>query len=133
MANIFDDDIATAQELIEENGQECFWQKQAPVIDDSVPGYPVVGELPDPIPVRIAFFSPRDLSRGAAEFGGMMPSTEVPDNMEIGLMAGGLPFTPENTDTIRRGSPTAPETSIEKMDRLAPNGLPILYYLTVTA
>lgn len=128
----YSDDIATAQELIAEFGQQCFWQKPAPVTDDSVPGYPVVGDLPPLIPCMIAFFSGRDLNRGAFEFLSMMPGIEVPDNGEIGLLAGGLPFEPENTDTIRRGSETAPETSIEKMDRLAPDGTPILYYVTVT-
>jgi hypothetical protein len=129
----YSDDIETAQELIEEFGQQCFWQKQAPVIDDSVPGYPVVGELPEPIPVMIAFFSGRDLSRGAFGFMDMMPNMEVADNAEVGLMAGGLSFTPENTDTVRRGAADAPECSIQPIDRLAPDGTPILYYVTIAA
>lgn len=133
MAGVFDDDIATAQELIAEFGQDCWWQKPAPVTDDSVPGYPVVGDLPDPVPVKIAFFSGRDLNRGTFEFLAMMPGIEIPDNGEVGLLAGGLSFTPQNVDTIRRGAIDADECSIEKIDRLAPNGTPILYYITVTA
>ena len=133
MAGVYDDDIATAQELIAEFGQECFWQKPAPVTDDSVPGYPVVGDLPPLIPVKIAFFSGRDINRGTFEFLSMMPGMEVPDNGEIGLLAGGLTFEPENTDTLRRGAADADETSIESIDRLAPNGTPVLYYVKVAA
>lgn len=132
MAGVFDDDIATAKELIDEFGQQCYWQKPAPTTGGE-PGYPTVGDLPEPIPVKIAFFSGRDLNRGIFEFLSMMPGIEVPDNGEVGLMAGGLTFTPENTDMIRRGAADAAQCSIEKMDRLAPNGTPILYYITVTA
>lgn len=133
MADVFDDDIATAQELIAEFGQDCWWQKAAPVDDSSVPGYSTDGALPDPIPCKIAFFSGRDLNRGAFEFLAMMPGMEVPDNAEIGLLAGGIEFAPENTDTLRRGAADAVECSIEKIDRLAPNGTPVLYYAQVAA
>lgn len=134
MAGVFDDDIATAQELIDEFGQECFWQKPAPVDSEAVPGYPTDGEQPDPIPCKIAFFSGRDLNRGTFEFLQQMGlSLEVPDNGEIGLLAGGISFTPELTDTLRRGAADAAEVSIDKIDRLAPNGTPILYYVTVAA
>jgi hypothetical protein len=132
MAGVFDDDIATAKELIDEFGQDCWWQKPAPQTG-GVPGYPTVGALPDPIPVKIAFFSGRDLNRGVFEFLSMMPGIEIPDNGEIGLLAGGLTFTPENTDTVRRGAIDAAESSVDKIDRLAPNGTPILYYVQVAA
>lgn len=131
---VYDDDIATAQELIAEFGQTCYWQKPAPIDDDSVPGYPIEGEQPEPVECKIAFFSGRDLNRGTFTFlQQMLPSMEVPDNGEIGLLAGGIPFEPELTDTVRRGSPTAAESAITTIDRLAPNGEPILYYVTVTA
>lgn len=129
----YSEDIATAQELIDEFGQDCWWQKPAPVDDNSVPGYPTVGALPDPIKVKIAFFSGRDLNRGVFEFLSMMPGIEIPDNGEIGLLAGGLSFTPENTDTVRRGAIDAVESSVDKIDRLAPDGTPILYYVQVAA
>ena len=132
MAGIYDDDIATAQELIAEFGQDCWWQKPAPVTGGTS-AYPEVGELPDPIPVKIAFFSGRDLNRGVFEFLAMMPGIEIPDNGEIGLLAGGLSFEPENTDTVRRGAIDATESSVDKLDRLAPNGTPILYYVQVAA
>lgn len=134
MAGVFDDDIAVAKELIDEFGQDCWWQKPAPVDDNSVPGYPTDGVAPDPVPCKIAFFSGRDLNRGTFEFLQQMGlSLEVPDSGEIGLLAGGITFTPEMTDTLRRGAVDAAENSIEKVDRLAPNGIPILYYVTLVA
>lgn len=134
MADVFDDDIATAQELIAEFGQTCYWQKPAPVDDNTVPGYPTDGVAPAPVECKIAFFSGRDLNRGTFLFlQQMAPSMEVPDNGEIGLLAGGISFTPEMTDTLRRGAANAPEVSINAIDRLAPNGTPVLYYITVTA
>lgn len=132
MAGIYDDDIATAKELIDEFGQACWWQKPAPVIGGT-PAYPEVGELPAPIPCKIAFFSGRDLNRGTFEFLAMMPGIEIPDNGEIGLLAGGLTFTPANTDTVRRGAIDAIESSVDKIDRLAPDGTPILYYVQVAS
>ena len=130
MAGVYDEDIATAQELIAEFGQDCFWQKPAPIIDNSVPGYPVAGDLPALIPVKIAFFSGRDLNRGIYEFISLMPGMEVPDNGEIGLLAGGLSFEPELTDTFIRGTDlNAAHSSVDRLDRLAPNGTPVLYYV----
>lgn len=134
MAGVFDDDIATAQELIAEFGQDCWWQKPAPVASTAIPGYPTDGALPAPVPCKIAFFSARDLNRGTFEFLQQMGlSLEVPVSGEIGLLAGGISFTPEMTDTLRRGAVDAPEVSIDKLDRLAPNGTPVLYYVEVTA
>lgn len=127
---IFDADIQTAKELIALYGEDCGWQKPAPVTGGT-PGYPEQGELPDPVPCKIAFFSPRDLGRGSEEFLAMLAGAEVPTNKEIGLLAGGLSFTPENTDTIIRANGN--EIAIQKIDRLAPNGVPILYYVTVAA
>lgn len=128
----YSEDIADAQEMIDEFGQQCYWQKPEPVIGGTA-AYPEVGELPDPIPVKIAFFSGRDLNRGTYEFLALIPGMEVPDSGEVGLMAGGLSFDPEATDTLRRGTPDGAQVSIERIDRLAPDGTPILYYLTVTA
>lgn len=129
---VFDDDIATAQELIAEFGQLCFWQKPAELIE-SIPGYPTQGPLPAAVECRIAFFSPKDLDRGVGEWLAMMQGSEVPMNTQIGLLAGGGSFTPEPADTIRRGAIDAPRLAIAKIDLLAPNGEPILYFLTVSA
>jgi hypothetical protein len=132
--SVYDEDIETARELIEEFGQECFWQKPTPAGEGGTPGYPAEGgEPPDPIRCKIAFFPPRELGRGTMEFLEALRGTEVPAGREIGLMEGGVPFTPENVDMIRRGSATADPVAIERIDRLAPNGDPVLYYVTVSA
>lgn len=133
MAGVYDDDIATAKELIEEFGQTCYWQKPQPVTVGGSPGYPVAGDVPQPEECKIAFFRPKDLDSGVAQFMDVIPNTEVPDNTEIGLMAGDVSFVPEGTDRIRRGAIDAPAISIIKIDRLAPNGTPVLYYITVAA
>lgn len=129
MAGAFDDDIRTAQELIALYGADCLWNKPAPVDDETQPGYPTEGDTPDPIPCKIAFFSSRDLGRGSAEFLAMLQGTEVPVGQEIGLLAGGISFTPQNTDWITRDGV---DLAIKSIDRLAPNGTPILYYVTVS-
>ncbi len=127
------DDIATANELIDEFGQDCWWQKPAPPTGGGSAGYPVAGALPQPVPVRIAFFRPKDLDSGVQQAMDMIAGTEVSDNTEIGLMAGDVPFTPENIDQVRRGAVDAEPISIVKMDKLAPNGTPVLYYVMVAA
>lgn len=129
MAGVFDADIQTAQELIALYGADCLWQKPAPMVE-TTPGYPEAGETPDPIPCKIAFFSSRDLGRGTEEFLAMLAGMDVPANQEIGLLAGGVSFTPEATDWIVR---SGTNLAIKKIDRLAPNGTPILYYVTVAA
>lgn len=130
---VFDADIQTAQELIDLYGQECHWQKP-PSEDGGVPGYPGQGEAPDPIPCKIAFFSPRDLGRGGEVFMAMMAGMEVSTSNEIGLLAGGLTFEPDDADTIIRDPEGAAiPVAIKQIDRLAPNGTPILYYVTVAA
>lgn len=133
MAGVFDSDIAVAKQLIAEYGQTCYWQKPAPVVT-AVPGYPTAGDLPDPVECTIAFFSAKDLGfsrnlgdgyhRGQNE---AMP--DIPANAEIGLMVGDVDFEPASNDTVRRGSPTAERLPIVSIDRLAPNGTPVLYYV----
>lgn len=124
--------IAAAQKLIEKFGRDCYWQKPAP-LSAGVPGYPTVGTLPDPILCRIAFFAPKDLDRGVQQFLDMIPGTEVPDNTQIGLLAGGITFEPENTDHIYFDVGRTEGISIIKIDRLAPSGEPVLYFITGAA
>lgn len=126
---VFDRQVATAKRLIARYGQACQWQKPAPEIE-AEPGYPNVGPLPDPVPVRIAWFSPRDLGRGTEEFMAALVGTEVSGSSEIGLMEGGVPFVPDDQDSVIRDGQGL---SIKKIDRLAPNGEPILYYVSVAA
>jgi hypothetical protein len=125
--------IQDAKELIEEFGQDCWWQKAPLPTVGGVPGYPVAAPPSQPLPCTIAFFSAKDLDRGVLQVMDVMPGTEVGDSQQVGLMAGGLAFEPETTDTIRRGAADAAEISIIKMDVLAPNGTPVLYFVTVAA
>lgn len=127
---VYNEDIQDAKELIEEFGQICYWQKPAPVTGGT-PGYPIIGVKPTPIKCNIAFFAPRDLGRGTEEFIQAIIGTEVPAGTEIGLMAGGLSFIPKDTDTIHRGAVDGPVVTIEKIDLLAPNGDPILWFVRV--
>lgn len=129
MSNIFAPDVETAKELIALFGEDCLWHKPAPV-DGGTPGYPGEGETPEPVACKIAWFNARDIGRGGTEFLSMMKGTELPLVGEIGLLAGGLTFTPELLDHVERAD--ASLRAIHKIDKLAPNGLPILYYVTVT-
>jgi hypothetical protein len=132
MAEDYLDFIADAQEMIAEFGQQCYWQKPAPK-SGGTPGYPGSGSVPDPVAVKIAFFAPKDLDRGVQQFSDVIPGLEVADNTQVGLMAGGLSFTPENTDRIHRGTNNAEPISIIKIDLLAPNGTPVLWFVSVAA
>lgn len=129
---VFDSDIATAKELIAEFGRTCYWQKPAPV-NGGVAGYPTVGTLPDLVECQMAFFSPKDLDRGVSQFLDMIPGTEVPDNTQVGLLAGGIAFEPENADHIYFDTGRTTGVSIIKIDKLAPNGDAVLYFVTVAA
>ena len=128
MAGVFDADIQTAKELIALYGAPCLWQAAAPAIETS-PGYTEAGPEPDPVPVKMAFFTGRDLGRGSAEFLAMLQGTEVPVGQEIGLLAGGLSFVPDLTGKVIRDGVAL---TVKAIDRLAPNGTPILYYVTVS-
>lgn len=129
MANVFEPDVETAKELIALFGEDCAWHKPAPETAGE-PGYPGEGVKPDPVPCKIAWFSPRDLGRGSEMFLALMRGTEVPQTGEIGLLAGGLAFLPELVDHVERADGSL--RSITKIDKLAPNGLPILYYVSVS-
>lgn len=130
--SVYSGSIAAAQKLIDKFGRDCYWQKPA-AITGGVPGYPTQGSLPDLIPCRMAFFAPKDLDRGVQQFLDMIPGTEVPDNTQIGLLAGGIAFEPENTDHIYFDSNRIEGISIIKIDRLAPSGVPVLYFVTGAA
>lgn len=130
--SVYDSFINTATRLINIWGQLCWWQKSAPIDDETTtPGYATVGVVPDPIPCRIVWFSPRDLDRGVQEQLGMVEDSEVPEGMLIGLMAGGQTFTPENTDTVRRGAVDADPIAVMSIDKVAPNGTDVLYFVRV--
>ena len=131
--SVFDSDIATAQELIAEFGRDVWFEGQVG-LDTTVPGYPSEDPLaPDPTlyKTKMAFFAPKDLDRGVMQFFDQMPRTEVPDNTQIGLLAGGQSFEPNVAQTIWFEQSKQTSTSISKIDILAPDGTPVLYFITV--
>lgn len=133
MAGVFDEDIQAAAELIATYGADCHWQKPAPAVEDE-PGYPTQGDAPDPVACKIAFFRGKDVGYAAEAFMAMLTGTEVPTSGEVGLMAGNVSFTPELTDTLIRnpGTEDLPLT-IKSIDRIAPNGTPVLYFISVAS
>lgn len=123
---VYDDDIATALELITEFGQSVQWQKRAPDTGGSNPWNPNQGAIPAAFPVNMIFLSPKT----GAKYLQLMNGTEVPIRSQAALMAGGLPFTPELNDTITRNGTSI---SVNRIDLLAPNGEDVLYYVEVAA
>lgn len=126
---VFDSSIALAKRLVAKYGEDCSWIP-AGVQGGGVPGYPNTTSQPASIAVKIAWFNERDLSRGRKEILALMPGMEVPANCEVGLLAGGLTFEPTMLDTVTHNGT---ECAITALDKLAPNGTPILYYITVAA
>lgn len=131
MAGVFDEDIQAAAELIAIYGADCLWQKPAPVVED-VPGYPTQGPVPDPVACKIAFFRGKDVGYASEAFMALLSGTEVPTSGEVGLMAGNVPFVPDDADTIVR-NPDGENLrlTITGIDRIAPNGTPVLYFVSV--
>ena len=125
---VYDASIAAATRMIAAKGAACEWVK--PVAEDGGDAWnPQPGE-PIRKPVSIAFFSPKDLGRGSGDFIAALRGTEVPTSKEVGLMAGGLDFEPSADDTIERWDGVK---AIETIDRLAPNGEAILYFVTLVS
>lgn len=128
MADVYTQDIGAAKALIGAFGAQCQWQKPRPVAGGD-PGYPTEGSEPSPVPCEIVFFSSRDVAMMPMAFRQSMKGTDVPESAELGLMQGGVPFVPELTDTITRADGRV--YSVKKIDAVAPNGTPVLYYLLV--
>jgi hypothetical protein len=114
--------------MIAAKGAECVWRRTNAAAGGDA-WNPQPGE-PQEWPVSIAFFSPKDLGRGTGEFIAALRGTEVPTSKEIGLMAGGLEFEPSADDVIERWDGVK---GIETIDRLAPNGQAILYFVTLVS
>lgn len=126
---VYDGMIASAKRMIAAKGAKCVWVQPVAEEDGDAwnpqPAEPI--RHPD---IAIAFFSPKDLGRGTGEFIAALRGTEVPTSKEIGLMAGGLEFEPSADDTIERWDGVK---AIETIDRIAPNGQPILYFVTLVS
>jgi hypothetical protein len=123
---VYDRQIAMAQRLIAKAGADCFWRR--PVRAEGGDAWNPQPAEPDDKPVKIAFFSPRDISRGSGEFLAALRGTEVPTSTEVGLLAGGLGFEPSDADAIIRWDG---EKGIKSIDRIAPNGEAVLYFVTL--
>lgn len=127
---VYDRQIAMATRLIAKYGQECVWVQPGAVAPGGDPWNPQPSEEEpaEPLTVRIAWFAPRDVGRGTEEFIRALTGSEVTEGTEVGLLAGGLSFTPDVTDTVMRGNEPS---AITKIDKLAPNGEPVLWFVTV--
>lgn len=123
---VYDRQIASAKRMIAAKGAECVWRRPQRA-EGGDAWNPKPGE-PDDKPVRMVFFSPKDLGRGSGEFLAALRGTEVTTSNEIGLLAGGLDFEPSDADVIIRWDG---EKGIKSIDRLAPNGQAILYFVSL--
>lgn len=125
---VYDASIAAAKRMIAAKGAECVWRRETAAEGGDAwnpqPGAPLEW------PCSIAFFSPKDLGRGSGDFIAALRGTEVPTSKEVGLMAGGLAFEPSADDVIERWDGVK---GIETIDRLAPNGEAILYFVTLVS
>ena len=121
--------IATAKRLIAANGEACTWTKPAPEAPGSDPWRDDREGAPEAHNVSIAFFSPKDLGRGSEAFLAAIAGTEVPAGTEIGIMSGGQPFEPLASDELVRSD--GKRANITTIDRLAPSGVPLLYFVKV--
>jgi hypothetical protein len=124
---------ASARRMIAAKGQACLWRKPA-AQDDAADEWRDVREGdPTDTACSIAWFAPRDLGRGTENFLSAIAgqNLDVPDGYEIGLMAAG-DFEPLPSDKIVKGTdPDGAEIAITTIDRLAPDGTPIFYFVKV--
>jgi hypothetical protein len=122
MAN-YANDIKQAQAAIKEAGQLVTWRK-LPRNPDSLQPWKEVNPPPAPLdyPVYLLYLS-GSLSNA---FRHLMQNTDVTEGAFDAIIAGGLTFTPELTDTLI----TPDETLvISDIDSLAPDGTVIIWYL----
>ncbi len=123
--NPFAEDIEAARIAIEEDGCEAVWWKAAPVDPDAKPWRDGEGE-PTDFPAMVALFSPKDLGYGSGSYGASVDGTEIPMSAEIAMFAASELFEPELTDWLEL--PNSGKSEIIRLDRLAPNDIPILWF-----
>lgn len=123
--NPFQEDIDGAREAIAEDGCECVWWKPAPSDPDAKPWLEGEGE-PTQRSLRAAIFSPKDLGFGAGSFGQLADGTEIPTSAEIAMFAAEPNFEPELIDWIVL--PNSGKSEVIRLDRLAPNDIPVLWF-----
>lgn len=122
--NPFEEDIEGARQAIKEDGCEAVWFKPAPDDDDAKPWREGEGE-PTERPLNVCLFSPKDLGYGSGSYGQMLDGTEIPTSAEIAMFAAEPDFNPELVDWIELPSGKA---EVVRLDRLAPNDIPILWF-----
>ena len=123
--NPFAEDIEAARIAIEEDGCEAVWWKAAPDDPNAKPWREGEGE-PTDFPLMVALFSPKDLGYGSGSYGASIDGTEIPMSAEIAMFAATPDFEPELTDWLEL--PNSGKSEIVRLDRLAPNDIPILWF-----
>lgn len=123
---IYDRQIASAKRMIAAKGADCTWRR--PVRAEGGEAWNPQPSNSVDTPVKMVFFSPRDIGRGMGEFLAALRGTEVPTSSEVGLLAGDINFEPSDADIILRWDG---QKGIKSIDRIAPNGEAILYFVTL--
>jgi hypothetical protein len=126
MDGVFNDEIATALELIEENGQICDWHKGPVVLTD--PERPWLGgaEAVDVHHPSICFLPATDGNLGFG-LSKLRKGEDVPAFSTFGLM-GAVDFDPKIGDKVLRGGTPL---VIVAIDKLQPNEQILLYILSI--
>ncbi len=120
----YDDEIATAQELIAEAGMMCEWTKE--IVAPTDPDRPWLGGEPTPLHYHpmIAFLPATD---GASGFGMTKFKDGVANFSTYGLM-GAVSFIPQVGDKLTRGNQPL---VIVDIDELKPAEDVLLYVLSI--
>ncbi len=121
----YDRAIASALRMIEAKGQACAWHKPADA-DPAADSWRDVrtGDPEGPFDVSIAWFPP---ALQTMRYLANSPDG-IPEGFELGYM-GAVEFEPVNGERIERT--TGEFVTVFNIDRLAPDGTPILYTLWV--
>lgn len=119
---VYDDDIASALQMIAESGALVTWRQvvASPPVDPSKPWKPVQPETFNDVDVHIVFLP---LSRVGNESKRKAKDGETESGNEQGLM-GAVAFEPSTKDVVIRAGR---ELRILNISKLAPNGEAILY------
>lgn len=131
MSNIFDRQIATALRLITKNGAPVTWTKPAASDPGADPWRDERTGMADIHTPVMLFFSVIDAGRGGTRgfLKTFIGGTDVPDINEIGFLAGDCGFIPDQTDILEQQDGSVRE--IVAIDKIAPNGAPIIYFVMV--
>lgn len=120
--------IASATRMIEKNGLVCVWKRAAPIAVDAKPWRDEREGSSLSFRAPMVFFSPSDVGKGSELFAAKIGGTEVAGSTEVALMPSGLEFEPKIGDELYRNNV---RLNVIKIDRLAPSGVPLLYYVWI--